>query len=245
MKPAASTTSIYLVCFHSASHEMLDGASGQYLVVEQAIRDGEWPYDNGDDPSFYVARTGGLLTWGVCRQNLRTALKRDSIVVFFSYTPRSDGTFVYRLCAIATVADKVDHRALHSERRFARFRERYINGLIIPDQGGWRHDETDRPRPHRHNDTWLWRMADHRLADHRRITKRQFEEKHATIYQRDWFRDGAMRLACNYVVFSGEPNRTFIAPNPPQVAVARKGEHERWLNREAEGVDAGQGGFSR
>jgi hypothetical protein len=224
MKQAGGMTTIYLVCFHSASHERLDGASGQYLVVEQAIGDGEWPYDNGDDPSFYVARRGGFLTWGVCRQDLRNSIARDSIVVFFSFTPLADERILYRLCAVATVADKVDHRALDRDDRFFRSRHRYINGLIVPDRGGWRHDETDRSPAHRHAD-WLWR-----LADHRRMTKKKFGAQYAPIYRKDRLSDGTVRFACNYVVFSRGADQTFIAPQPPPVAVAREGQHERWLN---------------
>ena len=81
-------TSIYLVCFHSQHRETTEDCSGQYRAVEEAIQQGEWPYDNGDDPSFFVAGAGGPLTWGVCRQNLRTAIRQGSIVVFFSFTPR-------------------------------------------------------------------------------------------------------------------------------------------------------------
>lgn len=225
MKQTPSTTQIYLVCFHSARHESLDDASGQYRLVEQAIRNGEWPYDNGDDPSFYVARRGGLLTWGVCRQDLRNAIAKGSIVVFFSFTPVTDNRFQYRLCAVATVADKVDHRALHSDVRFTWSQHLYINGLIVPERGGWRHDETNRSPSHRHRD-WLWRMA-----DHRRMTRKEFEARHATIYRNETFSEDAVRLACNYVIFAREADRTFIAPNPPQVAGARKGEHEKWLNK--------------
>jgi hypothetical protein len=65
-------------------------------LLEKAIIDGEWPYDNGDDPSFYVARRGGLLTWGVCRQDVRNSIEPGSIVVFFAYTSK-DGAVYYRL----------------------------------------------------------------------------------------------------------------------------------------------------
>jgi hypothetical protein len=58
MKSKRNMTTIYLVCFHSVKNDTLNGSARQYLVVEQAIRGGEWPYDNGDDPSFFVARKG-------------------------------------------------------------------------------------------------------------------------------------------------------------------------------------------
>src|ERR1039458_4069461 len=122
MRTSEKMTAIYLVCFHSEMPKSFDGAKGQFHKVETAIYKGEWPYDNGDDPSFYVARQGGRLTWGVCRQDLRNAIEKDSIVVFFSFTSLPNKEILYRLCAVATVDDKVDHRAIHDDRRLRRFR---------------------------------------------------------------------------------------------------------------------------
>lgn len=179
MRQQANMTAVYLVAFHSVQHESLDGASGQYRVVEQTIRNGEWPYDNGDDPSFYVARRGDSLTWGVCRQDLRNAILKDSIVVFFAFTPLADERILYRLCAVATVADKNDHRDLHRDPGFRRFRHLYINGLIVPHGNGWRHDEADRSPDHRHAD-WLWRLADHRrMTSSKRATRPSTEARHS------------------------------------------------------------------
>ena len=45
-------TDIYVACFHSQPGQDLRNASGQFEIVEKAIQSGEWPYDNGDDPSF-------------------------------------------------------------------------------------------------------------------------------------------------------------------------------------------------
>ncbi|MGB8259025.1 MAG: hypothetical protein WCE75_01680 [Terracidiphilus sp.] len=229
MTASGKRTAIYLVCFHSERPTSLDGTKGQFRKVETAIDNDEWPYDNGDDPSFYVARQGGPLTWGVCRQDLRNAIEKDSIVVFFSFTSRPNGDIAYRLCAVATVDDKVDHRAIHDDRRLRRFRNRYINRLITPEKGGWRYDESDRRPKQRHKD-WLWRMA-----DYRRATKQNFAEKHQRVYSDQWFAEsavasGELPLAGNYVVFSSRPDRTFISPEPPVVAIAEKGQREKWRN---------------
>lgn len=112
-------TSIYLVCFHSCDRRTLEGRSGQYRTVEHAIQLSKWPYDNGDDPSFFVARAGGPLTWGVCRQNSRAAIRKDSIVVFFSFTPQPNNDVVYRLCAVSAVVEKLDPRMLYRDKQFA------------------------------------------------------------------------------------------------------------------------------
>lgn len=217
-------TSIYLVCFHSYDRQILEG-SGQYRKVEQAIQRGEWPYDNGDDPSFFVARKGGPLTWGVCRQNLRTAVRIGSIVVFFSFTPQPDNSVVYRLCAVSTVAEKLDHRELHRDKRFSGYRDLCINGLIAPVGKCWRHDESDRPEEHRHKD-WLWR-----IADHGRMRHSEFDESFKTIYERGWFRETdigrCLNMGSNYILF----DRSYISPNPPEVARFSGGHHEVWSNQ--------------
>lgn len=142
-----NSTAVYLLCFHSQKPASLDGSSRQFLVVEQAIRDGLWPYDNGDDPSFYVAMKRGPLTWGVCRQEVRNSIPSGSIAAFFSFTEMTNGDVLYRLCAVTTVVDKVDVRALHREERFARFRGLYINSVIRPNKNsGGTTSATDQPR---------------------------------------------------------------------------------------------------
>jgi len=239
MRAAVNTTAVYLVCFHSEKPRSLDGSERQYRKVETAICHDEWPYDNGDDPSFYVARQGGRLTWGVCRQDLRNAIAKGSIVVFFSFTPVTNDEILYRLCAIATVDDKLDHRDLHRDHRFSQFRQLYINGLITPENDGWRYDETDRRSSQGHKD-WLWRMA-----DHRGITQGQFNKQYAEIYRDGWFPDSAvvsrkLPLADNYVVFSTGPDRGFISSDPPEVAMAVKGQREKWTDRKLQEITVGK-----
>jgi hypothetical protein len=219
--------------------ETLRGAERQYRVVETAIRDAEWPYDNGDDPSFYAARKGGRLTWGVCREDLRNAITTESIVVFFSFTPISHDEILYRLCAVATVEAKLDHRSIHRDRILSKLRALYINGLISPERGGWRYDETDRRSSQRHKD-WLWR-----IACHRGIAKEKFKKKYAAIYRDEWFPDGAvaddqLRLAGNYILFSTTPDMGFISRDPPVVAVAAKGKSERWIDPKLQGLTVGK-----
>jgi hypothetical protein len=199
----------------------------QFPVVEQAISTDEWPYDNGDDPSFYVARKGGPLTWGVCRQEVRNSISKGSVVVFFFFSSLDDGRVLYRLCGVTTVIDKMDVRAAHGDPRLAQFRQLFINALTRPEKGGWRHDETDRPLSQRHGD-WLWR-----ISDHRGVQQKQFNSSYENIYRNGAFPDsalssGGLKLAKNYVLFATDPPEAFISPVPPEVAVARKGDHEKW-----------------
>jgi hypothetical protein len=216
--------SIYFQSYHSQPRLHLRGATGQFEIVERAIADGEWPYDNGDDPSFYVARKGGPLTWGVCRQDVRNSIGRGDIAVFFSFTSK-DHKVRYRLCAVATVLKRLDHRAVFLDSRFRRYRDLYLNTLIKPIADGWKHDETDREPKARHS-TWLWRMAVHSRK------KSSFRSKHKEMDKTEQFRDGGVKLAGNYILFSSAANETYIVPKPPKVAIARKGEHEKWINKE-------------
>jgi hypothetical protein len=224
-------TSIYLVPYHSETGRHLKNSTGQFAVVENAIAAGEWPYDNGDDPSFYVARRGGTLTWGVCRQNVRNAIKPGSIVVFVSFTPEGPNVN-YRLSAVATVSKKLDHRSVYSCSLLTGQIGLYLNILIRPDKQCWQHNENDRGRTAQHSD-WLWRIAVHgRNQD-------EFNARYKKIYESDRFCENDVELATNYCTFSAEANETFISPNPPKVAVAEKGQHESWNDQQLRRLTVG------
>jgi hypothetical protein len=221
-------TSIYFAPYHSLAGAYLKGSTARFRDVEQAIMTGEWPYDNGDDPSLYAARHMLPLTWGVCRQNVRNAktMKPGTIVVFFSYT-KCGGSVFYRLSAVATVAQVLDRRTIFSDPRFRP--PDYLNIMLRPKKGGWRYEEDDRRQGARHRD-WLWRIAVHGRS------AKQFKTKYADIYRRGWFQDGEVPMARNYIVFSLSPQETYISKNPPKVATAilKKGvgSSEKWENAE-------------
>ena len=224
--PDRDSVDIYVACFHSQPGQDLRRASGQFEIIEKAILSGEWPYDNGDDPSFYQARRGNPLTWGVCRQNVRNAIQTQDIVAFVSFT-RASEQIIYRLCAVATVGHKLDHRFVMEEPTLKE--KGYINVLIEPDprRERWIHSEGDRRLGARHRD-WLWR-----IADHNGIGQKRFNRELSSVYAQGWFSNATMvcgkplRMADNYVVFAN----TFIPKNPPVVAHAIKGSHETWTNK--------------
>lgn len=218
-----TVTSIYLVPYHSQPGLHLNASTAQFAVVERAIEAGEWPYDNGDDPSFYATRKGGRLTWGVCRPEVRNSIQPGNIVVFFSFT--SQGSDIrYRLSAVATVAEKLDRRFVYSDIRFSQHLGLYLNLLIKPHMEGWQYDESDREKKARHRD-WLWRVAVHGRD------KNSFQSKHRKVYQTGRFDNDYIRLEENYVVFSTADDETFVSPNPPEVAIAKVGQHEQWTNQ--------------
>jgi hypothetical protein len=73
------------------------------------------------------------------------------------------------------------------------------------------------------------------MAYHRGITQAKFDKKYAKIRDEAYFPNSAVesgnfRFADNYVLFSDEPGRSFISPRPPEVATARKGQHEKWTD---------------
>jgi hypothetical protein len=223
-------TAVYLLCFHSQKTASFDDSKRQFLVVERAISAGKWPYDNGDDPSFYVARKGGSLTWGVCRQEVRNSIPAGSLVAFFSFTSLENGYVLYRLCGVTTVIGKVDVRAVHREDSFAPFRNLYINSVIQPDKQGWRYDENDRPNSQRHAD-WLWRICDHRGINQKTFNKRYEQAYRSGFLPESLLTSGDLMLAPNYVLFSTRMPNGYISRNPPEVAIARKGEHEKWNDK--------------
>ena len=222
----SEAVNIFVACFHSQPSKNLNGCSGQFETVERAIQDQLWPYDNGDDPAFYVARNhSGPVTWGVCRRNVRSFLKRDDIVAFISYTKTLAGKFVYRLCSVATVADKLDHRFAYEDARLSG--KPYINLLIraVDGKEEWLHNETDRPVRARHDD-WLWRIAEHPLG----VPKEMF--KHGApdgrIRANSRIAGYQIQMADNYVIFSAKPTETYICEEPPVIAEAKNGSNENW-----------------
>src|ERR1039458_8410568 len=219
------TVNIFIACFHSQPGRSLNGCSGQYKTVEKAIQGQLWPYDNGDDPSFFVARNhDGPLTWGVCRPNVRSALAEGDIVVFISYTKMPARKFAYRFCSVATVSAKRDHRYLDEDARVSG--KPYINRLIraIDGREEWLYDETDRPPGRARHDDWLWRIAEHP----RGVLKQDFKAPTDRI-RANWRIAGhPLKMAENYVIFSTEPTKTYICETPPIVAEALNGANEDW-----------------
>ena len=213
---------VYLVAYHSQPPAVCQG-SGRYLEVEKAIRENEWPYDNGDDPSFFAARReGGRLTWGVCRPDVRNAIEPESVCVFFAYTRVASETR-YRLSAVATVAHRLDRRDIFQDAAFEK--AQYINLLIRPQGNGWIYDESDRPESDRHRD-WLWRIAKKTTRN-----KAVFDVQHKINYDSGLFDDGDIEVGKNYIVFSDDADQTYISQDPPHVATAQPGDdHETWCS---------------
>ncbi len=193
--------------------------------------DASWPIDIGDDPSCaHAGATGGPVTWGVCRADVRNELEVGDLVVFFAVDRLTDCRPArYVWIGYATVAQKVSQVEIFVRDDLARFRQ-YPNLLIRPlaRSRTYEHFEPVLPRSEWHHD-WLWR-----LVHSKRRKKKDFEiAEKSTIYAIDETRAAGnlIALAKNYVVFEPEGAGSWIAACPRVVALAEKsGVPETWLN---------------
>jgi len=146
-------TNIYLMVFRSVERGSVCSPCGR--ASSSQVMPSDWPYDDGDDPSFRRSRQLRTnLTWGICRQQVRNRIKPTDIIVFFSVRVKKDGPpFDYRLCAIATVEEKVKQIAVWQKKRLNRFRS--FSNLLIRPKGktGWEHYEPVKEVQH---GDWLW-----------------------------------------------------------------------------------------
>jgi hypothetical protein len=222
------STTIYLAPFHSSFEGYESGeCRSTYKPLSDALDRNEWPYDTGDDPSFFSAkRLHGKLTWGICRQQVRNALNLGDIVVFFSFRKRSSNSVIeYSMCAVATVARKVRQTEIWTDRTLDVYRH-YLNLLIRPvGDGRWEHFEPGLPRAHWHSD-WVWR-----ITNHTGFRKPAFGslDNSTTISGTPKIEGHVIEITPNYVIFSGKQYETYIVDSPPVVATCEKpGTVEEW-----------------
>lgn len=219
---------VYLAPFHSSFEGYdTDGCHSSFKPLTDALDGNGWPYDTGDDPSFFSARhCGGQVTWGICRQQVRNRIEPGDVVVLFSFRKEKlRESFEYRLCAIVTVQRKVRQSDIWVDPALRVFR-RYLNLLIRPAKRmGWEHFEPGLPTKKWHDD-WVWR-----LAEHDGFRKRDF----ATLNGADVLpvlakvRGHLIQPAENYIIFSEDPRETYIFTKPPLVARCKEpGRTEEW-----------------
>jgi hypothetical protein len=213
---------VYIASFHAA----LPNQSSPHPAYEAAIKQQAWPYDYGDDPSFFCDHTyGGPLSWGVCRGDVRNAIQPSDIVLFFSFQELEAGLIEYKLCAAATVEKKISQTDIWLNNDYSIHRQ-YLNVLIKPSANdGWTHHEPGLPTKDWHKD-WLWRFVERRGTESKDWKD---IEKYPAISFDERVNGRAVRPANNYVVFSPESEKTLVMRKPPLVAHANRGEPERWL----------------
>jgi len=223
-------TRVYFAPFHATSDGSPMSPCGSTIAAfKKAVKLQDWPYDNGDDPSFYAARkSGGQLSWGICRQDVRNRLRPGDIVVFFSFRKfKATGDSEYRLCGVATVDRRVSQIDIWQDSSLRSYRK-YFNLVIRPSgsrHGAWEHFEPTLDGSRLHHD-WLWRIAEHqgfRKKDFKNLQKTDRLVPRATI------RGRSVIVARNYVLFSCDAAETHILSKPPVIAWHSKGQPaEEW-----------------
>ncbi len=198
-----------------------------YVAVYHRSPGNDWPYDGGDDPSFAASRAlahrGGVLTWGVCRTDVRNKIRPGDLVLFFATDRLSDRRpkpLRYNFVGFATVARKVSQVEVWRSRTLSVFRD-FGNLLIRPNGYRFDHFEPGLPQSHWHQD-WYWRIA--AIKGHRRT---DFD----SLYDAPGFslRSQLAPVARNYVLFEAEGPGTMILQTPPVIATAiGSGRPELW-----------------
>ena len=185
---------------------------------------GGFPYDIGDDPSFFSARHHhGPVTWGVCRHDVRGAIQPGDVMVFFSAEQKL-ATVDYRLVAVLCVDRKISQTSLFPPPAHQPFVD-YLNLLVRPNRSGWEHFEPVSASANWHRD-WLWQICD------RSACARGGHSKASVVAAGIAHAPGAplpFPVGLNYVVFC--PANSIVFPNPPLVATHSTGSMaETWCS---------------
>ena len=225
-------TRVYIAPYHATQGTSPGSPCGSAVAAfKKIVALGDWPFDYGDDPSFYAMKKfKSPLTWGVCRPDVRNGLSEGDIVVFFSYLKfKETGDSQYRLSAVATVERTVRRTDIWQDPGLRRFKN-YFNLLIRPAKSkrdGWVHEEpTLRGDTLRIHKDWLWR-----ICEHRGLRKDHFRAVEATNHfdSRTAVRGSRLTVARNYIIFSAALSDTLVLSNPPVVAWHSKGKPaEQW-----------------
>jgi len=220
---------IYLSPYISRQLEQGPGGNGcgkSFEALHAALRKGEWPYDYGDDPSFFCRRKlKGALTWGVCRADVRDQVRPDDVVVFFSFT-NIEGVTRYRLSAIVTVERKIREIDIFLNPSYKKYLH-YLNLLVRPHDGKvdtWEHYEPGLPESDWHDD-WLSRIVPFKI-----FSKNELKNQAQThrVSESSYIDGKQFRFGCNYVIFSADPAQSFVVDSPPTVAHANPPHAEFW-----------------
>jgi hypothetical protein len=218
---------IYLAVFRSSRGGYADqSCSKSYHPLSQALKRGAWPYDVGDDPSFFSkVQNRSNLTWGVCRPQVRNRIQPGDIVVYFSVRQKEkEHPFEYQLCAVVTVEKKVRQTDVWLVPRFRKCFASYLNLVLRPNgRHRWRHSERGSEKPHK---DWIWRIADHdglKKSQFRPLEAKDTFDQHSRVGGRP------VSIAANYVIFSDDKKLSRVLRHPPLTAVSqRNGQPETW-----------------
>lgn len=230
MPPDGSGPDLYVAVYHASPTERLrpDHPDKTAIAFDGAVTSGTFPYDIGDDPAFFsAAYHHGPVTWGVCRPDVRGAIRPGDWVAFLScqHHPADSGTRVYRFVACLPVATKLSQTGLFAASMDCPYRS-YLDLLLRPTGAGWEHHEPGLHVKDWHDD-WLWRLCDPRALRNGHCVRKEHVVEASRLFAPGgpFLIDGRpVPIADNYVVFS--KSSALIAQNPPVVATYRRGERE-------------------
>jgi hypothetical protein len=217
---------VYFVVGPDSKRSIAD-SRGKSASLYEIARDDEFPYDVGDDPGFFSARRhGGRVTWGVCRPDVRNAIKDGDWMIFFSAERPSTESAItrYRFVAALAVDQKVSQTHLFDSPPMRPYR-RYLNLLIRRKASGWEHYEPGLDSPSKGHPDWLWRLSDGKL-----FRKAELVAAGASHRPGDSLSvRGIIPVASNYVIFA---NSGIVAVRPPLVAGHSRGDRTQTWNRD-------------
>jgi hypothetical protein len=219
---------IYLSPYTSTllADDQVGGCAKSFAPLHTALRKRDWPYDYGDDPSFFCRHNlHGALTWGVCRADVRSQVQPGDVVVFFSFMKIKEQV-EYRLSAVAGVERKIRQSDIFKNPSYKKYNH-YLNLLVRPTDGtgeSWEHYEPGSPEQDWHKD-WLSRIVPHKLFSKDEL-KREAAKDSVSL---DSYIDGKQfRFGYNYVLFSDDPSQTLVLEHPPTVAHRQAAQGGVW-----------------
>ena len=216
-------TSVYTATY--LVHRDLEVPSGAgaaahaFFEARKASGPESFPYDGADDPAFFSAKHfNGPVTWGVCRTDVRNAVKTGDWVVFVAGERHPGGMdYDYRLVAVLRVGEK------HSGWDIPEVFGAYLNRLVSREASRFVHMEPARAKRDGHQD-WLWRLCAGPGG-----RKPLFELSGKDDVVPEAYLGTADADGKNYVAF--ERDTGFVLERPPLVATKRGAEQlqEQWL----------------
>lgn len=220
----AGMSGIFIAPYHAYLPEKFnrDTVPTQYLCVTDAISKETWPYDYGDDPSFYSSDAQrGRLSWGVCRPDTRNQVAPGDVVVFVAFIKKPSTHVLYKLSAVATVERKEHHCDLLSNPVLKGEFGSYANLLLSEGPNDtWIHREPSLPSCDWHKD-WLCRMGP---KSQPKAIPREIITVSGALCGTIPFSFGR-----NYVIFTKPPTETFILGEPHPVAESTGKNLESWF----------------
>lgn len=190
----------------------------------EAIANGDYPYDVGDDPSFFIASLlNRPVTWGVCRADVRGKVKCGDWVAFFAARTSEnepEETNYYFIGALEVECTTSQRAIWLSRTPQSDFRD-YLNLLIRPCGKGWEHFEPV-VAPNQWHKDWLWRLC----------RQRGLQKKQVVLTPHITGEDLPYSATDNYIIFS---NSTQLKPAKPIIVAThhRGDDYEQWGNDKA------------